>query len=119
MRPRFYFDADCAMSSVSGPHFQTPLIETGNLRYDRQNLPEQTESHPGAGLEQLREAEMDRKRPEPSIPPTQPNASSVEGEPETRAQRLARIRAEIEAGVYETPEKLEIALGRMFGTLLD
>jgi len=33
--------------------------------------------------------------------------------PEIRADLVARVRAEIAAGVYETPEKLEIALDRL------
>jgi len=35
---------------------------------------------------------------------------------ETRAQRLARIKQEIESGSYETEEKLELAIERMLGT---
>jgi negative regulator of flagellin synthesis FlgM len=33
--------------------------------------------------------------------------------PDIRADRVAEIRAQIEAGVYETDAKLEIALGRL------
>lgn len=33
---------------------------------------------------------------------------------DVRAERLNQIQAEIEAGVYETPEKLEAALLRLF-----
>jgi negative regulator of flagellin synthesis FlgM len=33
--------------------------------------------------------------------------------PGVREQRLAEIKAAIEAGTYETPEKLELALNRM------
>ena len=33
--------------------------------------------------------------------------------PEVRAERLAQIKAAIDAGEYETPEKLEIALKKM------
>ncbi|MEX0715920.1 MAG: flagellar biosynthesis anti-sigma factor FlgM [Planctomycetaceae bacterium] len=33
---------------------------------------------------------------------------------EMRAARLAQIKADIEAGTYETPDKLEAALDRMF-----
>lgn len=33
--------------------------------------------------------------------------------PGVREQRLAQIRAAIDAGTYDTPEKLEIALSRM------
>ena len=34
--------------------------------------------------------------------------------PGVREQRLAQIKAAIEAGTYDTPEKLELALSRMF-----
>jgi negative regulator of flagellin synthesis FlgM len=33
--------------------------------------------------------------------------------PEIRADRVAQIRAQIEAGTYETPEKLDLALSRL------
>jgi anti-sigma28 factor (negative regulator of flagellin synthesis) len=34
-----------------------------------------------------------------------------------RAERLARIRAQIAAGVYDTPERLEAAVDKLFGVL--
>jgi negative regulator of flagellin synthesis FlgM len=37
----------------------------------------------------------------------------VEDLPDIRADRVAEIRAEIAAGVYDTDEKLDIALGRL------
>lgn len=37
--------------------------------------------------------------------------------PEIRAARLAQIKADIEAGKYETPEKLEAALEKMLGAI--
>ena len=37
--------------------------------------------------------------------------------PEIRAERVARIRAAIEAGTYETPDKMEIAVGRLLDEL--
>jgi hypothetical protein len=40
-------------------------------------------------------------------------------DPEVRAGLVARVRREIEAGTYDTPEKLEIALQRMFDCLAD
>jgi anti-sigma28 factor (negative regulator of flagellin synthesis) len=43
--------------------------------------------------------------------------SRIQDTPEIRAERVAQIRAEIEAGVYETEEKLQIALGRLFDEL--
>jgi len=39
--------------------------------------------------------------------------------PGIREQRLAEIKAAIEAGTYETPEKLAIALDSMFGQIGD
>jgi negative regulator of flagellin synthesis FlgM len=33
--------------------------------------------------------------------------------PDVRADRITEIRAQIEAGIYETPEKLDIAVGRL------
>lgn len=37
--------------------------------------------------------------------------------PEIRADRVAQIRAAIEAGTYETPDKIEIAVGRLLDEL--
>jgi negative regulator of flagellin synthesis FlgM len=37
--------------------------------------------------------------------------------PGIREQRLAQIKAAIDAGTYDTPEKLEIALSRLFDQL--
>jgi negative regulator of flagellin synthesis FlgM len=37
--------------------------------------------------------------------------------PEIRAERVAQIRAAIEAGTYETPDKMEIAVGRLLDEL--
>ena len=34
---------------------------------------------------------------------------------EVRAERLAQIKAEIDAGTYDTPEKMEAALSKLFG----
>ena len=34
---------------------------------------------------------------------------------EVRAERLARIKAEIDAETYDTPEKMEAALSKLFG----
>jgi negative regulator of flagellin synthesis FlgM len=34
-----------------------------------------------------------------------------------RAERLAQIKAEIDAGTYDTPEKMEAALSKLFGEI--
>ena len=39
--------------------------------------------------------------------------SQVRDLPEMRADRVADIRAEIDAGLYETDEKIEVAVGRL------
>jgi negative regulator of flagellin synthesis FlgM len=39
---------------------------------------------------------------------------STSGATEIRADRVADLRAQIASGDYETPEKLEAAVGRMF-----
>lgn len=39
--------------------------------------------------------------------------SQVHDLPDVRAERVADIRAEIDAGVYETDEKLDVAVGRL------
>lgn len=65
------------------------------------------------------EAEMDREGPHRPEPNDTPGGMPQPSQPETIEQKLARIRAEIDAGVYETPEKLEIAISRMLGVIGD
>src|SRR5262245_52059826 len=43
--------------------------------------------------------------------------SDSTAKPSLRAERLARIKAEIDAGTYDTPERLEAAMERMFSSL--
>jgi negative regulator of flagellin synthesis FlgM len=43
--------------------------------------------------------------------------SRVREVPDIRADRVAEIRAAIQAGTYETPDKLEIAVGRLLDEL--
>ena len=47
------------------------------------------------------------------ISPEADLVSRTQDLPSIRADRVAEIRSQIEAGIYETPEKLEIALGRL------
>ncbi len=44
-------------------------------------------------------------------------ASRVRDLPDIRAQRVAQIRAQIEAGTYETEHKLDVAVGRLMEEL--
>jgi negative regulator of flagellin synthesis FlgM len=39
--------------------------------------------------------------------------SQVHDLPDVRADRVADVRAQIDAGVYETDEKLDVAIGRL------
>ena len=42
----------------------------------------------------------------------------VNGLPDVRQERVDEIQAEIEAGTYETPEKMDIAIDRTMGEIL-
>ncbi len=44
-------------------------------------------------------------------------AAKIHDLPEVRAELVQRVKAEIAAGTYETPEKLEAALERLLGSL--
>jgi len=74
---------------------------------------------PVCGTSLPSEAAMKSARPE-SHPVASPSrdAKSVKAG-ETRAERLARIKQEIEAGTYDSDEKLEKAIDRMLGVLMD
>lgn len=114
---------------------QKPLIACGNLGYDQQILPVEVCFHRdrNSSINQestTGEAEMDRTRSNHTNPNSDSDQSDAAArhnrnhvhsdfEPETIDERLARIKAEIESGVYETPEKLEIAIDRMFGVITD
>ncbi len=66
------------------------------------------------------EAVMKRSRKSlPTSPATSDEAAQGATPVETRAERLARIKREIEAGTYETPEKLDAAIERMLGVFAD
>ncbi len=39
--------------------------------------------------------------------------SEVSALPDIRAERVAQVRADIQAGTYITPEKMDIAIGRL------
>lgn len=45
-------------------------------------------------------------------------SGSLDIEAEFRAQRIAQIQEQIEAGTYETPEKLDAAVDRLLDRLL-
>jgi len=47
------------------------------------------------------------------ISPEADYVSQIHDMPDIRADRVADIRAQIEAGAYETDEKLDVAIGRL------
>lgn len=119
MRPTFVIlDLLASLSRSTGSMAEQTLLTAPLLGYDRCILPVGVCFDQGNVVPFQGEAEMERKRPEKGEHPPQ-DMASAKSEPETREQRLARIRAEIEAGEYETPEKLEIAIGRMLGAMTE
>ena len=50
---------------------------------------------------------------EVDISPAGKMLDTLHQSPELRAERLAQIKLEIDAGTYETPDKLEAALGKL------
>jgi len=61
-----------------------------------------------------------RRVPRPALPgPARlPERSRMTPEPDVRQELVARVRQEIRAGTYDTPEKFEAALDRL-ATCLD
>ena len=74
--------------SISGPHRSFAPREAAN----------------SGGVQQLDQLDIS---PEADL------VSRTQELPSIRQERVSEIRAQIEAGTYETPEKLEIALGRL------
>lgn len=97
----------------------TPLIERRYLGYNRQFTPVRNIGYPKDDFTNSGEAEMDRERSNRTNPNEQDDVPSIGNQTESREEKLARIRAEIEAGVYETPEKFEIAISRLLGMHAD
>lgn len=87
----------------------------------RQNLPLPVcPEEGGSDKSPTPEGAMKPSRPDKTSVPDATSTAGDAGNPrETRAERLARIKREIEAGTYETPDKLEAAVERMLGVLSD
>jgi len=94
------------------------LSPCGELVYnERQNLPLAGKFQPDTARFSLNsEGAMKPARPKNlNRNPAALGPSAESMATETRAQRLARIKREIENGSYETEEKLELAIERMLG----
>lgn len=79
------------------------------------------QQHPGESLSPTSGADSPHPAPTPENRPTTRRADSHTSSyraPESRPERLARIKAEIEAGTYDSPDKLEFALSRMIDTVV-
>lgn len=116
MRPIHLF-AKLLNSPCSG----SGLINNGDVEYDWQKLP--VPVYPAELYfddPNLMESGMENQQNKGDT--SQPQLSGNAQQPprhETRSERLQRIRAEIDAGVYETNEKLEAAVDRMLGVFSD
>lgn len=117
MRPFHIF-----LHGLFSPCSNPGLIKNGDVGYDRQQLPVQDAVLNRPTLLDAQEVEMKPEQPQGDalnecVSP--PRSDGRDFHPETRAERLERIRLEIETGAYETPEKLERAVERMLGVLTD
>lgn len=85
---------------ISGPHFRTSISPGQEMQ--------QTER--GFGRDEVRFSQEAQQlsQSEAVSPSSAPLSSS-------QLDRINRIRSEIAAGTYETPEKLEMAFDRMLG----
>lgn len=109
---------DQLVSSAVGPR-KAPLMAEFGIRYaTRSGRGDQTgESHNSQGGESLSTGETSPTR-QPSAADGGRGGNDSEGAViPARAERLRRIRAQIEAGVYDTPEKFEAAIDRLYEVL--
>ncbi|WP_437186456.1 flagellar biosynthesis anti-sigma factor FlgM [Planctomicrobium sp. SH668] len=118
MRPTCNFGRFSFLSSPSNPG----LLKSWSLVYNEwQILPvrEKTRSVHGSFFPDteaaMKPAGQNAKTDLSSATEQSQDRPSVE----TRAQRLERIKREIASGTYETEEKLERAIERMLGVLVD
>lgn len=68
---------------------------------------------PTTEIEKTAEPQPATPRDEVEISPVGKMLDELSQSPEVRAERLAQIKAAIEAGTYETPEKLDAALDKL------
>ena len=82
------------------------------------NGPQQVQ--PTQGIEETKatDATSLHEADQVDISPEADMISRVHELPDIRADRVAEIRAQIEAGAYETEEKLDIAVGRLLDELV-
>ena len=109
---------DQLVSSAVGPR-KAPLMTEFGIRYASETVGggHRGESHNSQGGESLNNGETSPTRP-PSAAECGRDGNGADGAvTPARAERLRRIRAQIEAGVYDTPEKFEAAIDRLYEVL--
>ncbi len=68
---------------------------------------------PTTHVQPSREPKLESPRDEVEISSVGRMLDKLNQSSEVRAERLAHIKAEIDAGTYETPEKLEVAIEKL------
>ena len=91
---------------------KTPLMGENRIGYSEMRAERLTGPQ---GLRSSGELPMHGKETESGdeVSPVQSNAVPSAADSVSRAERLAVIRARIEAGVYDTPERLEAAVEKL------
>jgi len=119
MRPlNQWIDQMLATSAAARPaRTKTPLMGENRIGYSEMRAERLTGPQ---GVRSSGEMPMHGKETESGdeVSPVQPNAvpsaaDSSATDSVSRAERLAAIRARIEAGVYDTPERLEAAVEKL------
>ena len=64
-------------------------------------------------IESTRQADSVMRADEVDISPEADFVAQIHELPDVRADRVAEIRPQIEAGAYETDDKLDVAIGRL------
>ncbi len=81
------------------------------------NFPIKPTGNPPPEVEKVTEPKPAAQRDEVEISSAGQKLDKLNQSSKMRQERLARIKADIEAGVYETPEKLDAALDKLLGEI--
>lgn len=116
MRPEF---KDTSISSTF-PICELGLFTSAFVTYnDRQSLPVGASDRRSSFSCEVSESEAAMKTTRQMPTPVSDDQRGATCTGETRAERLARIKQEIQEGTYDTEEKLELAVERMIGRWRD
>jgi|GEM_PF-3695201 hypothetical protein len=116
MRPEF---KDSSISSTF-PSCELGLFTSAIVTYnERQRLPVVESDRHSVPVCEVSESEAAMKSSHHMPSPASDQRRGATCTVETRAERLARIKQEIQDGTYDTDEKLELAIERMIGRWRD